>query len=842
MSVSLYLAPAGAGKTASLVREARRRAQDLNAPRVLVPSRLQARAWRRRLAEVGGALGVRVSTFDDLYRHILHRAGETVTLLTEPVQFRLLRAVLDEAPLTHYAALRRAPGFVLVLRDMIGELKAGGVFPGKLTKALEAIGGEPRLLELAQLYAAYQKRLQQEGWADYAGIGWLAAEALKHDATIGADWPCLMVDGFDDLTTVQLQVLEHLAERMERVIITLTGECDGPDRPLVHKRFSRTRRQLEAALGVEAQPLPDRPGGATPAPPMRYLERHLFSGDGACQPADGAVTLVAAPDREAEVRTALRWLKTRLIRDEMAPGEVALLSRSIEPYRAFISQTAEEFGLPIHVVDGLPLRTNPAVAALLDLLRLALPGDGYLAWRQTVEAWRSPTFDWDEASLGITPEDAEALDWVARWGSVIRGREQWQEAFALLSAAAGPGEALDEEAPEIPDVLPTGARAEALWGTFDRFVERITPPSGEHRCREFVAWLEDLIGDAGEAADEALATAGLGVARRALAGPTALVERDLAALNTLKDVLRGLVWAEEAVRCEPATFGDFLDDLLGAVDAATYRLPLPADEEAVLVADVTQARGLPFRAVTVLGLAEGEFPRTLVEDPFLRDADRARLRDGFGLELDLSTEGAESEYFYEAVTRPREALLLTRPRIADNGAPWQPSPYWEEVRRLLDVRPRRLTSRSRPALDEAASWPELLQALAAGPQDNGSWAWASRLRPGQCAHIERAQAILTQRLGADGDEAGPHDGDLTRWRHVFANAFGPGRIWSASRLEAYRACPLFFFVGRVLRLEPRQPPTEGLDARQLGNIYHRIFEQLYRAVDLDANGPPAALE
>jgi ATP-dependent helicase/DNAse subunit B len=44
-------------------------------------------------------------------------------------------------------------------------------------------------------------------------------------------------------------------------------------------------------------------------------------------------------------------------------------------------------------------------------------------------------------------------------------------------------------------------------------------------------------------------------------------------------------------------------------------------------------------------------------------------------------------------------------------------------------------------------------------------------------------------------------------------------------------------------LEPRQPPTEGLDARQLGNIYHRIFEQLYRAVSVEADGstePPAA--
>jgi ATP-dependent helicase/DNAse subunit B len=92
-----------------------------------------------------------------------------------------------------------------------------------------------------------------------------------------------------------------------------------------------------------------------------------------------------------------------------------------------------------------------------------------------------------------------------------------------------------------------------------------------------------------------------------------------------------------------------------------------------------------------------------------------------------------------------------------------------------------------------------------------------------------------------GDEAGPHDGDLTRWSDVFGRAFGPSHVWSASRLETYRTCPFFFLVGRVLGLEPREPPSEGLDARQLGNIYHRIFERLYQAVGRDAVASPAAV-
>ena len=91
--------------------------------------------------------------------------------------------------------------------------------------------------------------------------------------------------------------------------------------------------------------------------------------------------MIAAADRAGEVRAALRWLKARLVQDGCRPGEVGLLARQIEPYRAFIQETAHEFGIPIRLLDGLPLASNPAVAALLDLLRLSLPvsARGYAA-------------------------------------------------------------------------------------------------------------------------------------------------------------------------------------------------------------------------------------------------------------------------------------------------------------------------------------------------------------------------------------------------------------------------------------------------------------------------------
>jgi ATP-dependent helicase/DNAse subunit B len=77
--------------------------------------------------------------------------------------------------------------------------------------------------------------------------------------------------------------------------------------------------------------------------------------------------------------------------------------------------------------------------------------------------------------------------------------------------------------------------------------------------------------------------------------------------------------------------------------------------------------------------------------------------------------------------------------------------------------------------------------------------------------------------------ASDYDGDLCELAESFGQAYGADHTWSASRLESYRTCPFFFYVGSVLGLEPREEPSEGLDARQLGTLYHHIFEEVLEA-------------
>jgi ATP-dependent helicase/DNAse subunit B len=410
---------------------------------------------------------------------------------------------------------------------------------------------------------------------------------------------------------------------------------------------------------------------------------------------------------------------------------------------------------------------------------------------------------------------------------VIQGYSQWEEAFHFLlhrkSGEHGPG--------LLPEAgvkgLPGDDQAANLWEKFNAFVKLLDLPAQTDRVSGYVSCILDLIG---EMEENQSGSPGLGVLTNIREGPAELLERDWQAVSAFVGLLKEYAAADQLMNGAPLPFTFFVEDLEAMLRQASYQ-PRGGMKEEILCADCTEARGMSFRAVALIGLAEGEFPSTIKEDPLLRDADRAVLRNEYQLPLQPSTESAEAEYFYETMTRASRFLLVTRPRIADNGSIWESSPYWEEIERLVQVTPQVLTTQSPVPLDLAASSAEYLEFLAVqgGMEMRRGANQVSPLEP-KLELIRRAGDIL--RLRADDKRSinGAYEGNLANLQVVLEERFSGEEVWSASRLENYQTCPFNFFIGNLLGLEKLERPEEGLDGRQLGNIYHRILEDLYLEV------------
>jgi len=793
MAPTILLSTPATGKThacISRVREAVKRLHSIPAW-VILPDRLQERAFNRRLVDAGGAFGVHVGTFGTLYHEILRLAGRPVPLASDAVRQRVIRGVIEDAlseeQLSHFHEIASKPGFLSVLKDRFGELKRAQVQPEKFLKF--AAKQEDALRELALLYEQYQRQLRELGWADPEGLNWLAVAALEADPDLCADWPLLVVDGFDSFHGSQLFALKLLGDRVHKVLITFPGDPEN-DR-IAFRRFKRSYERLHAAL---PEAVIERLEDDVHLPaPLAQFEAGLFESDQALFQGSAHINQLEARTTADEAREALRWIKARIVRDRLHPQECAIVTPNPELYRPLLREAALEFGLPLRFTHGDPLLDAPGITALLELLTLPL-----LNWprRGTLDALSSPYFDL--SSYGFKNEDAIALDELSLYGQIVEGLDEWREGLARLAAGDDGARRSYDEATRWPN-LPRGDEAQVFLDALKAFSDRIQPPDSR-TTREWVAWLEDLLED-------------LSFFERC---ETSL---DRAAALEFREVLRALVLGEAVAGERDAAYGTFTLELRSALESAYFEAPLDWRQPSVMVLQVLDARGLRFKAVAVLGLSEGLFPEVEREDPFFNDA----AREKFGLEPRLGRE--QTGLFYQVVTRADQFLLLTRPYLAEDGEYWEASPFWRAARAMLVDGPQRVRSEEPRSLVDAGSPEELLfwgvRRGALPPKYRALQPRWERLRSA------RDVLAVRQARTAEGD----HDGNLSSIVERIRKTYGPDHIWSSSRLESYGTCPFFFLSASALKLDPRDPPEPGYDAAQLGLVLHAVLEEVYPAVE-----------
>src|SRR5437868_2919520 len=126
------------------------------------------------------------------------------------------------------------------------------------------------------------------------------------------------------------------------------------------------------------------------------------------------------------------------------------------------------------------------------------------------------------------------------------------------------------------------------------------------------------------------------------------------------------------------------EEVMALLDHTAVRPPAAGEAGRVAVLDLLRARTRRFEAVFVLGLQEGQLPRRAQSSPFLDEEQKAELERSSRARLLRTDPVSRDRYlFYTACTRPTRRLYLVREAATDEGAPRQPSPFWDEARGLF---------------------------------------------------------------------------------------------------------------------------------------------------------------
>ncbi len=805
----------------------------------LVPSAEHRQETSLALLDAGlpGLYDPRLFTFLSLAEAVLEANHEPARRLSGAQRELLLTDVVQKLYRDGVAGklgpVANLPGFVAGLGRLIMELKQSRVSADQwLELANEAgLGNHPVTPVLHEVYLAYQQRLKTVGLHDEPGLLWELHDLLQD----GKQKPLeslklLLVDGFDEFTRAQLDILRLLAEGAEGVVITLCLEKDGESFPLA----KATQDEL-LGLWPEAQ--------------VEWLQ-------GPDDIPDERVTIIGAPGPLAEVREVARAIKSRLQATGGDPEDHAVVVRSLDAYETVLREVFQSYGLPVELPRGPLLGQSPAVQAVLDVLQV-LEGD--FQRDDVVQLLNSTYVDEGKLQQGTgTPSlSAEAFERVAREAHVISGPDHWAKQLLLLQErlqaehqAASKGQTEDAEGNRVRDV----SLIEQAQEQCERAQSLFT------RLRELLQPLETAT--SAKAAVQALTNAlqALGVVERAESLPTKtggqdtdrdLIARDRAALLRLFGLLREYGEATDVLGTAACAAGESaFHDLQAFVTAAvaTERLPRETDwGGAVRVVSADQVAGHRFPHVYVLGLREGEFPQQIGPDAFFDEGARQSLRyDG---RLVLSTrEGQrarETMHFHRAVGAAGETLTLTWPTSDAKGAQQLRSSLLED---LLETHPgwaqqQKLVSRSqviaRPA-HQAASLGELLTAVC-GQSEPGQvkGLLADLLDQDSADSIVDRIAVEAKRQSAAAPDA--YDGVMgdAEIRKLLAGPlFGPDHVFSASQFDTYAQCPMRFFLQRVLRLQELEDPDEDLQATDLGNLMHRVLANFFREMPADRKEVP----
>lgn len=839
MAIHLVVGPARSGKTETAVHclEAHQ-GQAI----VLVPDIFQHRAIKRRISQLNHSDAVarplaRVYQFDTLARRILRAGGQQPIALQRVAQTMLLRDILqhlatsNQLPLYHTIAT--SPGFINTLVAFLADARDAMVAP----HALHAATITPYDADIAVIYQAFCTNIERLNMADMRTRLLLARDTVLNMPDVLADVRVLVVDGFDQFTPLQMDMLRVLAQHIPQTIITLTGSTS---RRLAHRRFVRTYDQIVEHLCPTAYTMlgPGTSQSSVPIPahllqdnvaaPLRHIETHLFELD-TPPPIDAqdTLTVIEAADREREVRAVLRRVK-HLITNATPPGEIALLFRSGAIYTPLLREIAAEYTVDLALYEGTPLNEAPAVVAFLNMLRLPLYN---YPRRVLVDVWHgfadgrlhvnlsllTPEGEDNPLMLLASPPEIERaasmLDIIARQAGVTTGLHHLRA--AVQRAARMPDSEHDgnSELDELDETMPFYREAETLLALLDAFAAWWKPPS-RALLHEYVTWVYERIArlNEGMVADNQ---------------PSHTIE----VYTHLTRLLHDMAEASRQMQAPPMSYETFVADVQAALATIRYGRTTPTASH-VAAMPVIAARGLHYDHVFVLGLGDGEFPMTLPMPPIYTRRERGLLAQHH-IHLQTPDPADERTIFYEALTRARCTLTLSRTYLDERGNPIPPSPYLSAVMRL--VVPETVThviirAGSTPPPEEAASPQEELIGHLEQARQRRAIVTFQTTEDGNASssssvvhHVCRAWSIEQTRESPA--PYGPFDGVVTEADVIreLGQSFGPAYLWSVTRLNTYITCPFRFAAAYVLNLSPRIEPEDGLQTVGRGRIYHDIL-------------------
>ncbi len=782
-------------------------------------------------------------TFASFAESLILGSDRRIRAITPSQKRRLLEhvigAALEQRKLEHFARVAATPGFVTQVDEFIAELKRTDVWPDAFEqRCQQRPRSDRRSRELSHLYSAYQQLLHRGELYDGEGRFWAAREILAESiagTTALQLYDLVIVNGFNDFTEAQYDILRLLGECCSRLVISLTGEdasdeVGGAEGVLLFAKTGRSRARLRGIfpqLELEALPAPPLSDPSLSAHSLQRMQIQLFreaedlkaeSGGGKAEITTAeieGVEILAANSELGEVEAIAERIKALLLggRAQMRatqPQAIVVVPRGGESTAALIDAVFPDYGIPFASEMRPRLETEPLVRLLLSLLRLHQEDWPFQTLLEVINNGLLTKFDTidglatDGLANMISPR--VAIEHCLRSAQLPAGKTALLEQLAYRRdvAAVEEGEETDQRGAEVAIALGELRQLDAFFSALP----------GEAPIAEWADALETLLAQLGALTSTQRAAVAWKQLRR-----------------SLREIERVDAWGPTKKQALTLTE---VQELIVMV-AREQRLPATHDAVGrVRILSAESARKLTTEHLFLIGLSEQSFSEAPIAQPATMDDSPPEDI------LEALPEPAVGRndsmlLFYELVTRPTVSLTLSYPALDAKGQPLSPSPLLTDLER--SVGEGRIARSVMPLgqLVDVGATPHSVgsfrrQAVAQALDGKQRWLAGMISRPD---YVRTGSSILNgieciaERSVREG--YGPFEGLMLSGEALAALArrFDAKFLWSPSRLEGYAACPFRYFAEQILRVEPLVELTLKNDPRRRGSLLHQVLATIH---------------
>lgn len=696
-------------------------------------------------------------------------------------------------------------GLAREVRSFLARARERGLAPDQIRARAHELG-RPAWEALATVAEMDQQVMDLENVVDYTELLHRAVEIAENPATSAAlrsRFTAIYIDEYQDTDPVQVQLVQALSD--PATCLVAVGDPDqaiygfrgadvrgitsfpeqfrtasGAPAPIVV--LSHTRRFGTHIRSAAASVLPQR-SVRNFAPELRDMHRHPH----VSSHIDDHVRILRTDSLSSLTSQVAHDIRTAHLLEQVPWAEMAVLVRTgayLEPFE----RALRALGVPVSIAaDDLPLRAEPAVAALLTSVRIAL-NRGVPHTETVMDFLAGPM-------VGFDPADLRHMGRLLRLANESRG-EQVYASRELIAAAIASAD-LPDHVPAL-ELLPEG----------DAQVRKAV------RVREFVQGLRAAI-DAKAPIDEILWHAWSGTPdawadrlRQAALNGSSSAHHDIDAVMAMFDSAERMALRYRGV----VGVRSFIDALAAQEIPAEPIAERAISHDGVRLLTAHRAKGLEFDRVWVAGLQEGMWPDLRPRGTVL-DIDALDPHAPEAAARMAAVEVEERNLLYVASTRARRELTLAVIDSPDAEGE-QPSRYVDLMAPHItdeDVRSGRparlptwagLVAEWRAVLMDPQAPADLVDAAASGLRELAEWNEPQGTPV--CAAADPAQWWGMA--------------ELTHGPTPVRDVTSPVEI-SGSALDTLVTCPLQWFAEKEAMAQTlRQGST------QFGSVVHAVAE------------------